>query len=557
MDVNTRVFVIGLDGATFDLIKPWSEAGYLPVLGKLIESGYAVPLTSTYPPLTGPAWSSFMTGKSPGRHSIFEFFYRKPGSYHQSLHHRLDIRGKTLWRRLSDAGKKVGVMGVPLTYPPEEVNGFCITGLLTPPDSTDFTYPDDLYQRLKKQLGEYMLRHDEKYRPSHPEYFLQEQYQILENNTNAALYLMDTEPWDFFMFHILGTDRISHEFWHNLDETHPQHDPEERKRLGNVILEFYQAVDQAVGRVLEQLDDDTAVIVMSDHGFGPVTKFINVNYWLLKNGYLKLKRNLATWMRYALFRMGFNYSTLGKLVLGLGFGKQAKKLGRAKREDLQRKVFLSLNDVDWPRSTVYSMGNFGQLYINLKGREPQGCVSPGKESDQLLKALAEKLKGLRDPDTSVPVVESIFTRDDIYEGKYIDSAPDLMFLTNKMEYKVMGLSDFSSPRVFEEVFGTTGHHRMDGVLICSAPGIFKQGEWGTGANIQDLAPTILYLMEQPVSASMDGKVLFELFEEGFVERIKVTYTREDEQDEKNDQEPLSKKEEELVKERLSALGYVT
>jgi predicted AlkP superfamily phosphohydrolase/phosphomutase len=335
------------------------------------------------------------------------------------------------------------------------------------------------------------------------------------------------------------------------------HDAEERARLGNVILEFYQAVDQALGRVLEKLDEDTAVIVMSDHGFGRVKKFINVNYWLVKNGFLKLKRNPGTWLRYALFRLGFNYSSLGKIVLRFGFGKQAKKMGRARREDLQRLLFLSLNDVDWSRSTAYSMGNFGQLYINLAGREPKGIVSPGEEYEAVVDLLIDKLAQLTDPEAGTQVVESTFRRGDIYQGPFIEKAPDLMFLTTGMEYKVMGLSDFSSPNVFEPVFGTTGHHRMEGILICAAEGVFKQGELDCQARIQDIAPTILYLMGQPVSKSMDGQVLLDLFTPEFVEKTPLLEADEDEEDEDSDQQPLSRKEAELVKERLSALGYVT
>lgn len=555
--MTNKVFVIGLDGATFGLIKPWSEAGYLPTLKRLMDHGIAGPLTSTYPPLTGPAWSSFMTGKSPGQHGIFEFFYRRNGSYKQVLHHRLDIRGKTLWRRLSDAGKYVGVIGVPLTYPPEALTGFCITGLLTPPNSKDFTSPPELYRELSSELGEYMLRHDEKYRPSHPEEFLREQYQILENNIQAALYLMKTKPWDFFMLHILGTDRISHEFWHNLDQNHPMHNPEERERLGNVILDYYQAVDKKLEEVVSELDEKTAIIVMSDHGFGPVKKFINVNYWLMKKGFLKLKRTPATWFRYLLFRLGFNYSRLGRLVLRFGFGKQAKKLGRAKREDLQRKVFLSLDDVDWTRSTAYSMGNFGQLFVNLKGREPKGIVTEGADYDDVIGRLTDLLMHLEDPETGEKVVDSILPGKEIYRGPFIEKSPDIMFFTNRMEYKVMGLSDFSSPRVFEPIFGTTGHHRMDGILICSAPGVFREGIWGVDAKIQDLAPTILYLMGQGISVSMDGRVLLDLFTEEFRSQNLVSLIGADDESDESDQQPLSRKEEELVKERLSALGYVT
>ena len=562
-----RVWVLGLDGATLDLIKPWVSEGHLPVLGQLMAEGLAGDLTSTYPPLTGPAWSSFMTGKSPGRHGVLEFFRREPGTYRQLLNSHLSLDGKSLWRLLSDAGVRVGVMGVPLTYPPEDVNGFLITGLLTPAGRRDFTHPPALLEELESRLGEYRLRHDEKYRRSNPEPFIWEQYEILENNTQAALYLMDNKPWDFFMVHILGTDRVQHEFWHLLDPSHPQHDPAERARYGNVILDFFKAVDASVGRMLDALDDDVLVLVMSDHGFGPVRTFVNFNTWLMKEGLLRLKSNPKTWFRRMLFRLGINYATAAHWVLRLGLGRQAKEMGRARREDLQRRLFLSLDDVDWARTKVFSMGNFGQLYVNLQGREPQGCVAPGAEYEELLDELTRQLEAMVDPETGERVIGQIYRREDVYEGPHAAQAPDLMFLTRNMEYKAMGLSDFSSNRVFDPVYGTTGHHRMNGILICRGPGLVEGGQriedvLEDGAAIQDLAPTILYALGQPIPWEMDGQVLLDLFVPEVRAQRPVVYTEHIAADANGatgheGASAYSEQEEAEMREMLEGLGYVT
>jgi predicted AlkP superfamily phosphohydrolase/phosphomutase len=551
-----KVLIIGLDGGTLDLILPWVQAGHLPALARLIGAGVSGPLESSFPPLTGPAWSSFITGKSPGHHGVMEFFFRKEGTYQQVLNNRQNIDGKSLWSTLSDSGKKVGIMGVPLTYPPEPVNGFLITGLLTPPGRRDFTYPRELLAELEDNLGTYQLRHDEKYRPSNPRPFIKEQYSILKNNTEAARYLIKNKPWDLFMVHILGTDRIQHEFWHVMDETHPQHDPAERQRLGNVILDFFKQVDASVDSIVE-LAGDANIIVMSDHGFGPVHKFINFNVWLLQQGYLRLNRDISTRLRYLLFRLGFNYSVLGQIILKLGLGKQAKELGRARREELQRRFFLSLNDVDWARSKVYSMGNFGQLYINLQGREPRGSVSPGSEYEALLDEVSQKLLEMVDPNSGLPVVEQIFRKDEVYQGPYTEKAPDLMFFTRNMEYKAMGLSDFSSNRVFEPVYGTTGHHRMNGLLVCHNPGVFMTGEEIHDARIQDIVPTILYLMDQPVPREMDGKVLLDLFTPEFRVDHQVRFTEDSHSGEENKLSDLTREEQEELTTILRDLGYVT
>jgi predicted AlkP superfamily phosphohydrolase/phosphomutase len=231
-------------------------------------------------------------------------------------------------------------------------------------------------------------------------------------------------------------------------------------------------------------------------------------------------------------------------------------MGRARREDLQRRFFLSLDDVDWSRSRVYSMGNFGQLFINLKGREPQGIVSPGSEYDQLITELTQRLKSLVDPENGKQVIGQIFHSEEIYEGAYADRAPDLMFFTQNMEYKAMGLSDFSSPKVFEPIYGTTGHHRMNGLLICQGKDVFLEGEQIEESRIQDLAPTILYLMGQPIPKEMDGKVLLDLFTPQFRETHAVSYSDEEfTQDGKKTD--LSQEEEAELMTILRDLGYVT
>lgn len=553
--MQKKVLVIGLDGATFDLILPWIRAGKTPELKRLIEGGNSGPLISTFPPLTGPAWSSFMTGRLPASHGILEFFRRKNGAYRQVLNNRLDIDGKSLWKSLSEGGKTVGVMGIPMTYPPEPVNGFMITGLLTPPGRRDFTYPGSLLDELETHIGSYHLRLDEKYRPNNPYPLIKELYDNLENNTQAALYLLNHKEWDFFMVHFYGTDRVQHEFWHLLDPAHPCYNPRELKRLGNVIEDYFVKVDETIGRLLKAVDDNTVVMVMSDHGFGPIYKFINFNNWLLQEGFLVLKDTPGTFLRHKLLQLGFNYTVLGKLVLRLGLGKKSVRIGRAKREDLQRKIFLSLNDVDWSKTRVYSIGNFGQMYVNLRGREPSGIVAPGGEYDAVLDDLTQRLRKLTDPDDGKPVIEKIMRREELYRGTYADRAPDLMFYTRNMQYKAMGLSDFASNHVFETVFGSTGHHRMNGILICFGRGVFKEGAQIESAHIYDLAPTILYMLEQQIPPEMDGKVLYDLFTDDFRHEHMVRYQTGQSAGEATPLNRLTDEEEALLADMLRSLGY--
>ncbi|MDH4207861.1 MAG: alkaline phosphatase family protein, partial [Anaerolineae bacterium] len=522
----------------------------------ILKAGAHGRLRSTFPPLTGPAWASFMTGKSPGNHGVFEFFRRRPGSYSQILAGPSSVQGKSLWRLLSEANRKVGVMNVPVTYPPEEVNGFLISGLLTPRDCSDWAYPQELVEELREQVGTYLIHHDEKYTKSNVENLLQEQYRILDSRTEAALYLMAAKEWDFFMVHYYGPDRMTHEFWHLLDASHPQHDARERERFGNVILDFFRRLDSDLGRLLAELDEDVVVMLMSDHGMGPVTKFLNVNSWLLQQGYLRLKGDILTRGRHGLFRAGFNYYTLGKLVLQAGWGKRAVQMGRGRRQELQEQVFLSFKDVDWPRTRAYSMGNYGQIYVNLRGREPQGCVEPGPEYEALLEEVGERLSSLVDPETGKRVVERVFRPHEVYSGPFVNEAPDLLFVTSDMEYKALGLSDFNSPRVLEPVYGCTGNHRMDGLLALQGKGVIGEGLTIEGATIEDLAPTILHLLGVPVPRRMDGEVLQRAFSPDFSAAFPVEFEQEEVVFEPSAERSYSPEEEEELARRLRGLGYV-
>jgi predicted AlkP superfamily phosphohydrolase/phosphomutase len=203
------------------------------------------------------------------------------------------------------------------------------------------------------------------------------------------------------------------------------------------------------------------------------------------------------------------------------------------------------------------MGNFGQLYVNLRGRELQGIVSPGPEYEALLEDLTRRLKALVDPRTGQPVVETVMRREEIYNGPYADQAPDLMFLTRNMEFKAMGLSDFASTRVFDPVYGTTGHHRMDGILIGRGPDVLREGAHLDGARIQDLAPTILYMMGQPIPRELDGRVLEEMFTDAFRQQHAVTYLSNDEAPRDDSSPAYSDREEADVIDVLRALGYVS
>lgn len=553
---KTHIFVLALDGATFDLLIPWMSEGHLPNLKQLYESGVHGSLESTYPPLTAPAWSSFMTGKSPANHGLFEFFRRDAGSYQLVLNNRHDIDGRSIWQVLSDNDKQVGVVNVPLTWPPESVNGFIVTGLLTPRQKdVVFTHPPELGEELHKELGRYFLQHTEKYVQDDPSQLIHEEMAILENRFDAVLYLMESKPWDFFMFHILGTDVMQHGYWHNMDPTHPQHTPEGRERFGNAIRDFFKRLDERLSELFVRLPENTYIIVMSDHGFGPLKQYINFNTWLLQKGFIKLKRNLWSQLRYLAFRLGYHYQLAWEIGSKVGIARLIIKLGRGSQERIQRKAFLSLNDVDWPRTTVYSIGNFGQMYVNLHGREPQGCVEPGEHFEQVLTQLETELRAMRDPQTGEQVITEIWRGPEIWQGKYAHRAPDLFFFTKDMKYKAMGLSDFGSSKVFEDLYGTRAHHHLNGVYMLSGPDIKVDMEV-SHSKLIDLAPTIYHLLNVPIPRNLDGRVLSEAFIGDLASR-EVKYEPDDIDSGLPPEGGYTPEEEAALTEMLRELGYVS
>jgi len=545
-----RILVIGLDGMTLDLVDPWIED--LPNLKALRESGVCCSLLSTYPPLTTPAWASFMTGKSPGNHSIYEFFRRRSNGYSQELNTFPDLREVTLWELLSHGGKSMGVVNVPFTYPPPRLaKGFFISGLLTPFGATDFAYPPSILEELEERFGPYQLHHNEK----SPQRLIDELYKILQYRFQTTLYLMREKEWDFFMVHFYGTDIVQHEFWHLCDRTHPQFTEDEFKRYGNVTLGYFKRVDAMVGRLVTEAGNQTSVIVMSDHGFGKITKFFNVNLWLHRLGLLKFRKSAGARLKLALFKLGITYLNASRVVLTLNVAKKGMEMGHDGRQEFSRQVFLSFDDVDWTRTQTYSMGNYGQIFVNLKGREPQGIVD-ATEKEALLSYIEEELHQVLDPETGTPVVDQVLRREDIYTGKYAGASPDLMFTTRDWHYKAMGWADFPSASLFDPVVGTMGHHRVNGLLMAKSPGIIKQDMTPKEARIEDLAPTLLHLSGLPVPEDMDGRVLLELFEEDFLQTNPVRRIPQVQMERSPVEGAYSEKEEAELKRHLENLGYI-
>jgi len=550
---NRQLVVIGLDGGSFSVIDPLIKEGKLPNIARLIEEGVRGDLESTVPPVTGPAWASFMTGKSPGAHSLFDFVKRVPNESARQVVNYNHIKSKTLWSILSEQGKKVGIINVPLTYPPPEVRGFLISGMLTPGVQSQYTYPASLSQELEAKFGQYVLdiwwQH---YGPKRIKRFLQDLMDCTNKREKIALYLMESREWDFFMTVFIGMDRIQHALWNFLFPLDRRNLSPKEEEIRDLIIEYYQLVDSIIGKLVTAVDGNGNLVIMSDHGFGPLNGKLYINKWLEDLGLLTYDRTKKN-----RFRMRTKLAQMFRPIIGKAdFLNLRKKLAITKASESMM-VYGFLDSIDWSRTVAYAASNTEQgIYVNLEGREPYGIVKPGNDWEEARDFIMEKLMELRHPETKEKLVSRSHKKEDIYSGPYANNAPDIVFFLKEGEY----LADVQPSNYLIErpSWKTgTGTHRMEGIFIGYGRDI-RNGLHVSNARIIDIAPTILNLMNVPIPDDMDGRVLTEIFADHFLRDTPPLYVRPtDTVDSDKEADGLySHSESAHLKEQLKGLGYL-
>ena len=562
--ISHKAVIVGLDGGSFRTLEPWILAGHLPNLEALIREGTRGPLTSVVPPETATAWSSFMTGKNPGKHGVFGFTARDRGTG-RIVPVSADSRtGRAFWDVLSDAGKKVLVLNVPTTYPPRPINGVAISDFLTPKGKRDFVYPPSLLAEIEERFGPYPLYmrtyFSANLSEANAERFLDELHEELDRKVEILHYLMDRFPADLVMFHLWGTDRIQHDLWNVLDEEHPAHEDTFAGKYRHRIVEYFTAVDARIGRLRDRLDEDTSLIIMSDHGFGPIHRTIDLNVWLLEQGCIRIRRSPLSRLRFRAWKMGLTYEVLVRILLKLlRFGLRLPDVSPADTVNLVRdnrfNPLLSLNDVDWNRTQAYSKMGMGQIVINVEGREERGSVKQGEEYRRVRDEIVGRLKEMRDPATGRLVGGDVYTKEEIYHGPYLDEAPDITFLPLENNTMASALMGFTTRRWIIDNPFLFGNHRMDGILIAQGPNI-RRGHRVDGARLIDLAPTVLHLMGERIPNDMDGRVLTELFTDAFAGSRRIEWANPAEGTRDTPSADISPEDEKTVLERLKGLGYI-
>ncbi|MBN1668641.1 MAG: alkaline phosphatase family protein [Anaerolineales bacterium] len=552
---KNRILIIGLDGATLDLIKPWAQAGYLPHMADLMQRGAYGVLNSVQPVISAAAWTTFMTGTNPGKHGVFDFVYREPDGYRLRPATSRDILQPSLWRLLSEAGRQVGIMNVPMTYPVEVVNGFLVSGLGTP-NFKDFTYPLELGPEL---LAEgYRVNRHMYYPGDDRDGFLADSAELVTVITQAAVKRITEQEWDLFTVVYRDSDDVPHGFWRDMDPSHPQHQPDSPYQ--EAILQLYQKLDDAVGQLVTAAGPETNIVIVSDHGFGPLYKDVFLNEWLRQKGYLVTKEVASR--RALLSKLGLTRSNVSKVLRGLGLGiveRWIKDLLGDRIELLPRVSWPDFSEgIDWARTRAYSFGYQGQIFVNLKGREPEGLVEPGEAYEDLLQELRADLAKMVDPEDGEKVVDHIYRKEELFQGPGSRQAPDLTLVMRDLSYITrLGYELSNQPG---QVFGSSpvrenGGHRLEGVIIAAGPALASGGRSQAAAWLGDIAPTVLHVLGEAVPDSMDGQVLHSWLEAELQNRPVQYMTREISSSDPAGQ-ALSALEEQELMERLSDLGYL-
>ncbi len=542
--MNKKVCVIGLDGGTWTVFKPLLK--FLPNLQQLVAAGVSGNLNSVIPPVTAPAWVSFATGKNPGRHGIFDFRQFNRMDHQIQFNNSSSVHSPTIWQLMNQAGKKSITLNVPLTYPISPVNGIMISGMMSPGATGKIEericLPKEIAHELNQQFPDYRLFvSQDVYYKKGLDAFLLEVKKVTRARGELALFLMQHYEWDFFMVHFQNLDSVQHALWPVLMEI--TENPE--NFLEHPLFDFLKTLDQIIGQIKEKLDQTTTLIVLSDHGFGPLNKLFNLNVWLRQEGLLSSRRwgkfyKILLNQLYKPIRLGYRLKLERWNAVNMVLNRCHQNLNR----------IIQRIDIDWDKTKVYILPGpfiFGLVYFNLSRAD--------KKYQILKEEVIQKISKIRDHETGELIVEQVFDVDKIYRVAKPDISPDII-----IQFKP-GYISFSDPNgndggnnLILPAMRDRGTHQVAGMVIFHGETI-KTNTLIDNAKIIDLLPTILAVLQIPIPADLDGKILKEIFRTpenlecvGGIEAIPEKMTNENFQ--------YSAQEQEDVANRLKELGYL-
>ncbi len=454
-----KLFVLGLDCATPQFLFD-QHLESLPNFKKLFTEGTYGSLRSTTPAITVPAWMSMMTSQNPGDLGVYGFRNRAPGSDYDDMWIATaqKIKYPKAWDYLNQAGFKTGMLGVPQTFPVKEVDGFMVSSFLTPGLESDYTYPQELRDEIKEVVGEYIFDYANR-STEPPAKVLEAIYEMTRKRFKLVKHFIANKQWDFLMMVEMGTDRIHHYMWSYIDENHPKYPGD--NEFKDSVRDYYKYIDQELGEIIKLLPEEAGVMIVSDHGAKAMDGMFLINEWLIKEGYLVLKE----------------------------YPKEVTS--------------LTSDMVDWSKTKAWAWGGFySRLFLNVKGREPQGVVENfEQERDELI----NKLRAVTD-DQGNKLENLITTPTELYKDPQGDP-PDILAFFGDLSWRPGGTVGHNKVYIHENDTGPDdGVHDWYGVYSMWKPGVKGSGKQ-EGLNILDIAPTILDHFEVNIPDNFKGKII--------------------------------------------------
>jgi predicted AlkP superfamily phosphohydrolase/phosphomutase len=534
-----KLTVIGLDAATLDVIEPLTAAGDLPHLGRLLDRGAQGRLRSTTHPLTPLAWTTMTTGANAGRHGIWDFSERDETGYGLRLVNGSCVRVPPLWTRLDAAGRRVGIVNVPFTWPTPPLEGFALAGMDAWEREDGMTTPPGLLDELQSRFGRLLTDHTFPL-DAEGRYDLDAVRAVCAQRVEIVSWLAERHAPELLFVVFMAADHVHHLAWPDW----------ERRGRESLVADVYRILDGAVGNLLERVGGEN-VLVVSDHGAGPLEGVVNLNAWLAREGYLTYDGT------------GHNGARLAHRL----FEARRRVPADLRRSLKQRVPFLrervqALRHapavVDWSRTRAFAHGAFGNVVVNLRGRERDGVVEP-EEYESLCVELADRLAELRDP-AGEPIVAAVHRREDLFHGPELTRIPDLV--VEFRDYAWLGKGNLTerSGTLEDRVVPAThpgaayeGSHRPEGIFVLAGPAARRGAR--LAPDILDVAPTVFYLLDEPIPLDFEGQLLAGALDPALLETRPVRYAEPEEIDLA---EPHGYDEDgaAAVEERLRGLGYL-
>ncbi len=476
------LLVIGWDGATPELVEPWMEDGSLPNLSALRQRGGYAPLRSVLPPLSPAAWTTAITGLNPGRHGIWDFGHLAPGTYRVDPTNARHRQGASLWEIAEAAGLTSAVLNVPMSHPTLPLPRGAFVPGMGASELEGATWPLDLGARLLSEVPDYRIDSN-MYEHADPADFLEQLLSMTKARGEAAEFLLREVRPDLLFAVFTATDRVQHAFWRQ--SSLPWTDGSRLSwRFSSAIKDVYMLLDQSLGRLMEIAGPEATTLVVSDHGFGELEGDLYLNGLLEDMGLLRVRRSSTRRkLRAAIPRVLERFFPDSSSSPSVGFG-----------------------DVLWEDTRAFSRGLLGNVWLNLRGRQPLGQVEPGPEAEAVLQQITERLLALREPGgRGKPLIAAVFRGADLYWGPLAGHAPDLVVVPRDYRWMTRSGREIGPPGVItsEPAVRHTGNHRMNGVLVAGGPGI-ERGVKPSLLRILDLCPTALALLGVEVPRSLDG-----------------------------------------------------